>query len=244
VLAEAWTQGASVRWRPEFRFYEARTRFLTRLEEKGLIRAWRIEGDEVSVRLKDADHQVFVDPGSVRAFATTPEPDIERLILAVEAAVQEINPARLTTMRVYFQHLLPMEGDYAEVRASSARRVLGSLAEDLKISDYALLLDGRRGEPLYEYQVEFGVVSKAEIPLRLSRQVGRMRGGDASHALSSRFASSKLPEIALFADSQWRVVEMPPPSEIGHALREFWSAGRREADSLAERIWSTVTDDQ
>jgi hypothetical protein len=244
VLPQLWTQGASVRWRPEFRFYEARTGFLSKLDEKGLIRAWRIEGDEVSVRLKDTDHEALLNPRGIRLVATTPEPDIEPLMVAAETAFEEIKPRRITTVRLYFQHLHAIEGDYDEVRASSGRRLLGSLADDLKLSDYALLVDGRRGEPPYEYQVEFGVVSKAEIPRRLSRWAGRIRGEDRPYPQFRDLDSSKLPEIALFVDSNWSVIQPPPPNEIGHALREFWSAGRREADSLVERIRLTVTGDQ
>jgi hypothetical protein len=241
VPPQLWVQGASVRWRPDFRFYEARTRFLSRLDEKGLIRAWRVEEEEVSARLRDADHEALLDSSSITVIGTTLEPDIERLIFAAEAAIKEVGISRLTRMRVWFQYLYPLEGSYDEVRIESARRLLGSFA-DLKITDYALLLDGRRDDLSYEYQLEFGIVSRTEIPLRLSRLIGRIRGGERQQSLPRSLDFSKLPEVALFADMNWRYAQVPVPNEAAGALRELWAGGRREADALLERIKSTVTD--
>lgn len=242
---QLWTQGASINWRPSFRFYEARTKFLSRLDEKGLVRAWRMEDEEVSVRLGDREHEAFLTPTGVRVFATTTEPDLERLILAAELAVKETNIPRLTIVRVYFQHLYPIEGKYDEIRSRSAHLLLGSFADDLKVSDYALLVDGRPDDPTYAFQVEFGIVSRVEIPLRLARLIGRMRGEeDQQRSLPRQLRLADLPEVALFADSSWALVKAPASDEISGALRELWGSGVREASALVERIRSTVTDGQ
>jgi hypothetical protein len=241
VPPQLWVQGASVRWRPDFRFYEARTRFLSRLDEKGLIRAWRVEEEEVSARLRDADHEALLDSGGITVIGTTLEPDIERLIFAAEAAIKEVGIPRLTTMRVQFEYIYPLEGSYDEIRIESARRFLGSLA-DLRITDYAVLLDGQRSDLSYEYKLEFGIVSRTEIPLRLSRLIGRMRGEGEQQSLPRSLNFSKLPEVALFADMSWRYAQAPVASEAGGALRELWTNGRREADALLEQIKSTATD--
>ena len=238
---QLWVQGASVRWRPDFRFYEARTRFLSRLDEKGLIRAWRVEGEEVSALLRDADHEALLDTGSITVIGTTLEPDIERLIFAAETAVKELGISRLTTMRVQFQYIYPLEGSYDKVRIESARRLLSSLA-DLRVTDYAVLLDGQRDDLSFEYKLEFGIVSRTEIPLRLSRLIGRMKGEEKQQSLPRSLNYSKLPKVALFADMSWRYAQAPVASEAGGALRELWAGGRREADALLEQIKSTVTD--
>jgi len=142
---------------------------------------------------------------------------------------------------VQFQYIYPLEGSYDEIRIESARRVLSSLA-DLRIADYAVLLDGQRDDSPYEYQLEFGIVSSTEIPLRLSRLIGRMRGEGKQQPLPRSLPLSKLPEVALFTDMNLRYVQAPVASEAGGALRELWTEGRREADALVEQIKSTVTD--
>jgi len=207
VPPQVWTQGASIRWRPEFKFYESRTGFLSRLEEKNLIHAWRIAEDEVGVRLGDDDHEAILSQAAITVIATTLEPKIDRLMTAVELAVAEI-------------------------------KLLGQFAETLGVLDYAFLIDGHQEESLYDYQAEFGVVSRKEVPLRLSRMVSRIRS-DENGRLPNQLETSKLPRVSLYVESRW---ELRPEqgTDVVQSLGKLWTDSRQEADSLVEQIRLTV----
>ena len=192
-----WTQRATVSWRPALAFFERRYSILRAFEDAGLLHQFRIEEDSVSVRLGDANHEIYFSARGLELAMFQPDGDFERLANATRAIIDHLEPKHLLRPEFNFQWLVPLDGDYDEVRRRTAGAVLPSF--DGEATDFAVLVDGSRSKSTYVF--EAGIVDAAEIPQRLSGVRGRVRRPGQIEAPPSLWPPDELPQVAFYADS-------------------------------------------
>jgi len=199
--------------------------------------SFRVTSDLVGIRWGGGAHEVTVSSDGSRAQSASSDPSA--VLALVEAAIRLIEPNRFRGVHASLQFVVPLEGTYDEVRQSSGRRVLGELAEEEGVTDWALLLDCDQAR--FMRQVEFGIVSAVEIPPRLARSSGRMGGGRTAAVPEAYWARRpELPPVALFIDATWtgRQLKMKP-NEVW--LQGWWNEVREDAEESVGPIISRVS---
>jgi hypothetical protein len=227
-----WTQEISLRWRPEAAFFERWPKVLRALEDDGTIRSFRVGGPgDVEVGLVDRNHSLRLAPTSLTLLALTPEGVNSQVLAAVRQALTIIAPRSVRSSFVRFQNLVPLDVGYERARVEAAKTLFASWVEPVEDPDWAVLLNGR--DAAWDYQIEFGIVSQAEIAERLARIVSRVDAdefGDPEH-----WSEVPLPEVAFFADSNWNS-RAKPDGEPADVFEGFLQDCHGRALALVERL--------
>ena len=107
---------------------------------------------------------------------------------AVAAAVGHLQVPEAVLESVAVQAVQPLHHvTYDVARQRAASSILGPLlGPGVAVTDWSILLDGRSENPPCDFKVEFGVVSAAELPARLTRDVGRMGDPMPNAAVAQR----------------------------------------------------------
>jgi hypothetical protein len=231
AVAAPWTPTLHLSWRPALTFYEKGVEILRCLDERGVLRAFRVGDDRVDARLLDANHELTVRHNGLTLDLFGVDADVDSAWECVVAALQKLELDKATAM-AKFQHMVPLGIPFDEAVAVGSRRFL-SLPSTVKVADWALLINPDPGS-----SVEFGIVGAHEAIDRLTRRAGRMRmGQDASNA--SRWANTAFPDVALFADSFWD----GPQVEGEQAVRAYWNSARDRAASFIDALYEKISAD-
>ncbi len=243
ITLKPWSELLTVSWLPELRFYEQKIALIKRLRSDLDTTVFRIDPDDVAVLIPPNGDTVEVafDSLRVRGFANLLEGTQARRVIST---VLDLLHPELTGSVVTFQHVVPFEGEYSEVRQTAATKAIGLSLKGLRSTDFAVLFDAKVLGRDLSMQAEFGVVSKLELPERLARVVGRMRNVGASPDRPPPLPIGQdiedWPDVALFVDSHWRA-EHPPagPTDL-EAIYGFWMDARQLADSTVEDLRAGV----
>ena len=214
---DPWTERIALAWRSSIRFFKHRYDILERLEEEGLLWGFRVEEEEISVRLGDPSHLLTFTPTYATGGVLRPDGDPGRLRLAMELVLESIEPGQLVGSRFDFQWLIAAEGEYDEVRAAAAAAFLAEAPG--AVTDLAAWLDGELddGKP---YVLECGVVEADEVPPRLARTTGRFRAARSEDIPPSLWPVEDLPAVAFFCD-----MNVEPTTDIDSADSYFTLLG-------------------
>jgi hypothetical protein len=235
-----WTQSLSIRWRPELRFYEQRVAILRSLEERGELRAFRVQENFVDARLFESRVRLSVRQDGLDLYLDRPDADVARAWEAVEIGLSIVKPDRPRFVRASFQHLAPLDMRFEDAVRRAYGGVLGRLGtESIEFGDWALLVDlsmknGSSG------QIEFGIVRGDEVPDRLARIAGRI--GPRQQPVSRLPEPSDFADVSLFTDLR---VEgnLAPREEFGTEAQSFWQTARTEADTLVAALETALVGD-
>ncbi len=241
----AWSDILRLGWLPELRFYEQKTALVKMLRKTLGTSMFRIDPDEVAVLVRPQliEVEVAFNGLSIRSRKTTLGDSEAKSLLG--SVINLLRP-EASSHSAQFQHVLPIAGNYAEITRQAAERVVGIHLSRLRKSDFALLFDADTESEGLRFQAEFGVVSKAELPARLSRQRGRMSHGEAEGPIPPLFEDSEapeLPEVALFVDSYWYALKPPEGAVLSEAIFRFWSDTRQMAETTSQELRAGVLGD-
>jgi hypothetical protein len=227
-------------WRPTLAFYERRYGLLRQLEDAKLVRDFRVRENAVSVRLGDPYHFITLRPDGVSFGMLGPTTDRARLETALEQVLEAMAPDRLSRPSFGLQWVEPHDGDYDELRQAAVTNLFGDGPSEYM--DSALLVEGRTAEPDGSYGLEVGVVEAAELPLRLSREQGRI-GTPESEGPPTLWTPDMLPDVALFCDSEWTLVEQIKEPSVGAAV-ELWDRATTCASAVVSAIYGRLLPSQ
>lgn len=202
-----WTQVIELNWPRTVRYYQERFNFLGILEEEGLLTSFRSGEDVVAARLGDAEHEAELRPGGITLLLFQPTADFERVRRAAAQAIGLIRPKSLSRIRVSLQYLQPLVLDYDKARQASVEALYGSVLPGRSLRDFAVLLDGAADLPGGgdgRFHAEFGILSRGEVPARLSRMAGRR--GSVSGQRPHAWIEKEFPEASLFVDALWEAL--------------------------------------
>jgi hypothetical protein len=237
VASTVWTQTASLRWAPELRFYENRAAILRAMEESGLLTAFRMGEDEAGAQIGDRSHEVEFSHRNLEVTVGGRDSDIDRVISAVTIVLEHLRPTNVARPSFTFQHVAPLTRDYDESRRKGLASLFGSTdLGSVVLSDFANLFDGVAAEPAATVSVEYGVVSRDELPRRLSRQQGRSARPARRHPPSLPQDFGELPAVALFVDATWSVVGPIDDDDAVDEFKQAWEACRHASEGLAEAL--------
>lgn len=234
------TQSIRLRWRPELRFYEERISILRKLEERGVLQAFRVSEESVDAALPDWRWlSVFASGITLNVLTDTDDTSEGQDI--IKAVIGQIAPLQFSRARVSYHHVQELPLSFDEAVARGRKRLYGGVGtEDVVPSDWALLLDlDVVGPPSSKGQVELGVVRSSELPLRLSRLAGRAPG--MQHLEQREWKPTEFKDVSLFADS-----DLVCPAESGREedflddACAFWSASRTQVGRLVEELSSKL----
>jgi hypothetical protein len=231
---EPWTQHFEVRWPSALTFFEHRYEILRGLEEADLLRAFRTSEERIDVRLGDPHHLLAFMATGMSLSALRPSADLGRLQTAADLVLDAVNPDRLGSPRALFQWIAPSSGEtYNDARSEAVASALGTPATG-RFTDFAALVDGRIDDPPATYHLDAGVAEAGELPFRLSRAAGQLRGASTGHqgVPPSLWSNESFPEFALFCDSRWT---------LDDAIRgSSWSAASATFDAARNAARATV----
>ncbi|MBM4487543.1 hypothetical protein GS471_05330 [Rhodococcus hoagii] len=129
--------------------------------------------------------------------------------------------------RMAFQHMVPWAPGEADEAFRQGARAMVPDADELGAVDFALLLDGVKGN--WHYQAEAGVIRAEDAPLRLARQVGRSNAFTPDTWVLRRLDEVSFPEVSTFVDSSWHL-----PGKLPVLFEE--------AEDLALRVETLATE--
>ncbi|HEY6088711.1 MAG TPA: hypothetical protein VD771_02875 [Gemmatimonadaceae bacterium] len=234
---EPTTEILELRWRPELRVLERRTELVRSFEASKQLASFRFDDQEVSLRLVDGMEMSVSLDGMDIARAIPASSEAQRSHLSHVLAMMQ---PTIVLMRAWFSHVIPLTGNYDEIRRRTGAGLFGSWWP-VRMSDWSLLAEGPANAPGANYQCEFGIVSKAEIPGRVTRQIGRVEGGPAKAGWPSTRLGN-LPEVALFMDSHWLKGVAIPTSSGSERVAEFYDGVVSEANALAASLHKSLTE--
>jgi hypothetical protein len=229
---ELWTQRINVAWWRSLRFFERRFEVLRTFEDGGLLRQFRVDDDEVGMRLGDANHSLAFGVLGLDGSLYQPDADADRLRNAIRVVFDALEPERLSHATFGLQWLVPLDVSYDEAREAAARVAMP--VNNFQPKDFALFSDGESRDPEATIVLECGVVGVAELPQRLARQVGRMGPPDRSSP-PTLWPADRLPEVAFFCDSNWIATQA---LESLDDLFHLWEGTQRASAEVVSELMS------
>lgn len=227
-------------WRPCAGVYDTRSALVELLDERFDVDSFRIDGGHVGVVLAGG-REVVADVQGLTVYSIAPaEADAERMGEIVES-VTRLLKAQPLGLVVSLQHIVPWlpEAAHTDVYENAVGALFGGLAEELHMTDFALLADGRRGSG-DKFQFEFGVIDAEEAPLRMARLMGRASGHKPK--LHEQILEASYPAVSTFVDSTWETsggdVNV---GDVASWVRVAITEAESEAAELVDRLHSRLT---
>jgi hypothetical protein len=217
-------------WRPALSFYEKRTEILRCLDDKKVLRAFRLAADHIDARLTRPGQELRVRQSGLALELLGQDADADLAWPCVVAALERIEPEN-TTVNARYQHIIPLELPFKEAVAIARDRFIK--LPSLPVSDLALVLNLEQG-----CMIEFGIVGPGEAIPRLTRTVGQMRPADVPH-FAGFWEHSDIPDVALYADSLWP--GLPAAGENYDGVREAWSQTRDRASEVVDSLYAEIS---
>lgn len=236
-MLKPWTQRLSLSWRPELRFYEQRIAILKKLEEQGILRAFRVEESFVDAQLFETRDRLTVRQDGADIQLLSPQAESERALEALCIALAEVRPTTPRSISASFQYIAPIELEFMDVVARGYGRVLGDLPGDLRHGDWAILTDIILESPSASGIVEFGIIKAEEAPERLARRAGRTGGRSQPQ---QRWVAEQFPDVAVFCDGTISGALEDGSEKIPAVAANFWNAARDAHGSLVEGLRTTL----
>jgi len=243
VKDHCWALEVGLAWDPELRFYERKYQIIHSLQDLGLAVAFRAgESSEIGVRLGDQNHELVMSVQGIRVAGSGPDADIDRLIRASSLALEEVRPKTLHRMWIRLAYVVPIDEEYDAARRACGRAVLGGLAADLALRDFATILDGVTRDDEMSFTCEFGVVSAAEVPDRLARRVGQIAAAHGRSGTDVVWKAFRPPPVALFVDTHFVPAQVYPSPETPswEVLKSWLSAAQDESTRLVDKLRTRV----
>ena len=230
-----WTQTIQIQWRPELRFYEVRIAILRMLEDREILKAFRVGEDFVDAQLFDARTQFSVHQSGLSLSLSHPEANLGLAWEAITIAIAQVRPAEARRVLCAFQHIAELPSSFDEAVRAGAKGVLQSRVSSAEASDWAVLLDVQvAGEPSLQGQVEYGIVRARELADRLARRVGRMR---ESPVLDRQlWTNVQFPQVALFADTRLEAQTDAAADDLAATARTVLGKCEADANALVEDL--------
>jgi len=198
--------------------------------------SFRVTTDLVGFRWGGGTHEVTLNSGGSRG--VTASSDLSAVLALVESGLKLCEPNGFRLLVASLQFVIPLTGEYDELRQAAGLSFLGELAAQEHLTDFAILVDSSDGS--VERQIEFGIVSAKEIPPRLARSYGRMAGPNAVAPESYWARRKDLPPVALFIDLSRKDLQLnkkPGTDWLG----SWWNFAREDAERAVGPIISRVS---
>ena len=225
-------------WRPELRFYEQRVAILKKLEEQGILRAFRVQEGFVDAQLFETRDQLTVRQDGADIQLLSPEAEPGRALEALCIALGEVRPTTPRSISASFQYIAPIELEFMEAVTRGYGRVLGDLPGSLQHGDWAILTDVSLESPPASGTVEFGIIQAEEAPGRLARHAGRAGGKSQS---AQRSVAGQFPDVAVFCDGSISSALDGDPEALPGSAGQFWASARDAHGSLVEGLRTVLT---
>jgi hypothetical protein len=214
-------------WRPELSFFERRSEILRMFEEQDQLEAFHWTATDVTVRSGEFEGATVGMTGATCYVNTPDHTGVVREV--VGTFLDELRPKDVVLRQALFYYLLALgTTDPVEAQSTTALRVAGEMAPNATPLDWALLLDGRSDRLKATFQVEYGVVGRQEVALRLGG-AGRIAARPSPIPSDSRDA----PECALFLAWDWSVDRATAGRE---EVATVWDSLIEETNLLSEKV--------
>jgi len=239
VSAVPWSRSLQLSWKPCPRVFDHRSDVVDALAELEHVDRFHMEDGGVTVIL-ERGHEVRIGVHglgiSILAHRCTSGQDLD-LISNIVSRTRDLLRYEANEARFFFQHLLAWDASnspLSEVFASATRRVLSETADQLNLSDFALLSDGVSPGGR-EFQFECGVIDADSAAMRLSRILGRTSGVKTTQI--DELFELDYPAIASFVDTSWRVQGVPDRADdLMSWINVEMTQTEAESIELAEKL--------
>ena len=243
VGAVPWSRSLQLSWAPCPRVYDHRSDVVEALAELEHVDRFQMEDGGVTVVL-ERGHEVRIGVHglgvSILAHRCTSGQDLE-LISGIVSRTRDLLRYEAQEARFWFQHLLAWDttdSPPSEVYASATRRILSEIADELSLSDFALLSDGV-SQGGREFQFECGVIDADSAAPRLARILGRTSGVTTQQV--DELFDLDYPAIATFVDTSWRALDVPDgDDDLMSWITVEMTQTEDESTTLAEKLHAKV----
>lgn len=198
-VSPPWTQSLNLSWGPELQFYEQRVALLRRLQDDGVLRAFRMHESHIDARLFNARHELSVRHDGLTLDVATQD-DVAEALEVVQLAFDVIRPSSQISIGTGSQFVVEVDGTFEEALARAHKAFFTDLNfSGLRHPDFALLVDIHMpGPPTADGAAEFGIVRDHEIRERVGI-ASRRRAG--SRSTNFDFSDVAVPAVAIFVDA-------------------------------------------
>jgi hypothetical protein len=239
-----WTQSLDLRWRPEPTFFDVRSKILLGIRDQGLLDAFAWQESEIDIRLAQFE-TIQVGPSHLTVNLTSPKATSESVVAATALALELVEPQDMIVAQIRLACLEELDGDPLEAQRLYADLASTPWLPSTRGIDAALLVDGFSDQTNSQFKVEFGIVSRGEVPVRLNRSAGRIgsapmevqiarsMGMIASGQVNLDLDLADVPESAVFMDWLW--VPGRPVVSLSE-ITSTWQAVVKESDRLGQNI--------
>ena len=233
----ARSSGVSLYWLAATRLVDMRGDIIRRLaDEYHGIDSFRLDDAALDCRFRTR-RSVRVSLDAARAYVLGSD---DAWLVDVLVRLLEWTAAQPGGLQLTFQHVLgwPDDTPLDAVSSLTQRNWPGAHVE-LPGLDFAIMVDGAWPAGDGTFQVEYGVVTPFEVPLRLSRFIGRTTG--LKPELRPEDYDSDEASLSTFVDSTWTVAHPPNREDLKELISERLASARRSADTLAAALHEDMT---
>ncbi len=222
-------------WAPTLRYYEHRLEPLVRLEDRHLLRSFRVTPDEVGGRLAASELSIR----SSRLSLVSPSPTDEDVCLTIiRDVIETLRPKQFTQLAIWLQYVVPLaDVSYDRARQKGLEVFEGVDMAGAGATDFAFILTGD-SEHL-QWNLEAGIIAQNEVVPRVLRQVGGYTRVPSSPVVLEALGSP--PPVAFFCDSAWFVKNIVPSGDSVEWLLENLSEIQDQARRVIPRIHEGIT---
>jgi hypothetical protein len=226
-----WAQSLLIDWRPWLSYWERRIKLLRELDDAFDLTDFKLEPTEAGARWGNGSYELSITPDRLTVRGSGVDAERTVLLRAASLAVERLKPFFIGDVRVALAHVVPSDEPSSQLQEAAASELYDSWAPPVNVKDYAVILDGTMKDDRGAAHLEIGIVSKAELPRRLSGLMGQVPAG--TQQAFSWWTNQKLPESAFYIGSVWTWdtgEENPGMEQIG----EFWDTCIKEADACVK----------
>jgi hypothetical protein len=226
------------------RFYEERIPLLRQLEEEGLLQGFRVKDEAAEGQLTDW-RWLSIWPTGITLNVLDDLADLAPSWALIETICNGLGPLHFSHARVSYQYVAPLPLSFEEAVARGQNRLHRNLSTaEVSVGDWALLADiATIGPPAATGQIEFGIVTRSELQMRLQRAGGRSPG--LPHMGTRDWPLDRFKDVSLFADSDLTSSAADGEEEsFLPVAATFWSASRAQMTRLVEELSAKLDDEQ
>lgn len=199
-----WCASFELRWSPMLTYGTRRLDLLEWFDDNlDIVEFFESEDDDIGIGVGSSAQRLLVSDSGMTLLMRSPNANAGELADAVRGVAERLQPRGLRIGTYRSACSVSVALDYSEARERLAKRATGSLPKSVgEAFDCAVLFDARL--PTGHAQVEFGVVSDAELRMRLMRpDMNRLAYRNQTLSTVPSQIPDNLPPVSLFFDVSW-----------------------------------------
>jgi hypothetical protein len=225
-------------WRPELRFYEARSALLRNIDDAGLLDAFIWNEGSIAMRIGPFS-LLYLDSTRLRITLTSPTRSPMQMEFVIDQILDFLRPRDVGLGVTRHQSLFAIGEPAKMAQARTASFLPGSASEVAGFTDWAVLVDGRSATSGAGFQIEYGILGPHEIESRL---LGRAHsfGNSVPSLLELPVDEDALPEDSFYTSCLWQPITAVDDKSVTGSALGLWKMLEEQSIRLSQEIAASL----